>query len=153
MATSAYPQLSTGLADHLAGGGSLKSALDGGRIRVFNGTPPANPDLAATGTVLWTITVNGDGTGLTLDATAGNRGITKPTAAVWAGPTVAGTPTYWRFEAAGDDGSASSTAKRMQGSAGTSPADLLWIDANAPFVTDAAPLARTLKRFGFAWPA
>ena len=62
MATSAYPQLSTGLADHLAGGGSLKSALDGGRIRVFNGTPPANPDLAATGTVLWTITVNGDGT-------------------------------------------------------------------------------------------
>ena len=72
---------------------------------------------------------------------------------VWAGPTVAGTPDYWRFEAAGDDGSASTTAKRMQGSAGTAPSNLLWIDANAPFVTDAAPLARTLKRFGFAWPA
>ena len=149
------PLFSTGLADHLAAGGSLKAALDGGRIRVFSspGAIPATADDATVGTALWTITQNGDGTGLTVESVAGGRGIKKPVADVWGGPTTAGTPAYWRFEESSDDGSLSTTFKRMQGTAGTLPTDTFLVDTSAPFVTDTALLARTLKQFFFSWPA
>lgn len=49
-------RISTGLRNHLLSGGSLKAALQGGRIEIYTGTQPASADDAATGTLLVTIT-------------------------------------------------------------------------------------------------
>lgn len=49
---------STGFRNHLAGGGSLKSAFQGGRIEIYTGTQPATADAAATGTRLCVVTEN-----------------------------------------------------------------------------------------------
>jgi hypothetical protein len=47
---------STGFRNHLAAGGSLKSAFQNGRLEIYTGTQPASPDSAATGTLLCTVT-------------------------------------------------------------------------------------------------
>lgn len=47
---------STGLRNHLAGGGSFKKAFQHGRIEIYTGSQPANADAAVTGTLLCTIT-------------------------------------------------------------------------------------------------
>lgn len=45
-------RLSTGLMDHLMGGGSLKQAFTGGRLCFYSGSQPATADTAYTGTLL-----------------------------------------------------------------------------------------------------
>ena len=49
---------STGFRNHLAAGGSFKSAFQGGRIEIYTGTQPATADAAVTGTLLCTVTNN-----------------------------------------------------------------------------------------------
>lgn len=49
-------RLSTGLRNFLNSGGSLKQALNNGRIEVYTGTQPANGDAAVSGTLLCTFT-------------------------------------------------------------------------------------------------
>lgn len=49
-------RISTALQNWLLGGGSLKSALENGRIEVYTGSQPATADAAVTGTLLVTIT-------------------------------------------------------------------------------------------------
>jgi len=49
---------STGLRNHLAGGGSFKNAFHGGRIEIYTGTQPATADTAVAGTLLCTVTDN-----------------------------------------------------------------------------------------------
>lgn len=51
-------RLSTGLRNHLMGGGSFKDALEGGRIEIRSGSQPASGDAAASGTLLCEITDN-----------------------------------------------------------------------------------------------
>lgn len=50
---------STGLRDFLNSGGSLKQALNNGRIEVYTGSQPASGDSAASGTLLCTFTSSG----------------------------------------------------------------------------------------------
>lgn len=149
-------KVSTGLADHLATTGSIKGALDGGFIKLYHvaepATIPEDADAAVTGTLLWTISLNGDGTGLVLEGRTGERGIFKPSDATWSGPTTAGPmPNYWRFVTPGDDGTASTTQKRIQGTAGTSVTAEMQL-AERAFTTDASPTARGLSRFGAILP-
>lgn len=145
-------QSSTGLAAHLMVTGSAKGALDGGFIKVYSGSAPATADAAATGDLLWTISVDGDGTGLTIDAVAVGRAMVKPTAAIWGGATTAGTAGYWRLVAAADDGTLSTSAPRLQGTCGsTAGADLYM--SSTTLTTDAALLAKTLSAFSVALPA
>lgn len=142
---------STGLAAHLMVTGSVKDAFDLGFIKVYNGIEPATADAAETGDVLWTISVDGDGTGLTFDATAVGRSIVKPSGAVWGGSTTAGTATYWRLVASTDTGVLSTEEVRIQGTCGnTAGADLYM--SNPVLLTDTDLLAKTLSSFSITLP-
>jgi hypothetical protein len=118
---------STALGNYVAVTGSLKAALDSGFIFLFSGPVPASADDAVDGTTvsLVKISVGGDGTtGLTFEATATGGVLTKTAAEAWKG-TIAttGTATFFRFCEAGDAGTATSTtAKRVQGTVGTTVA-------------------------------
>lgn len=143
---------STGLAAHLAVTGSIKNALDGGLIKVYDATEePATADAAVTGTLIWTLSVNGAGTGLTFEAAAVGRGAVKKASETWSGATQAGTARYYRFVAAGDDGAASTTQKRVQGSCGnTAEADLYL--SNPVLTTNASPTAKALSSYSVVLP-
>lgn len=118
-------QVSTGLSNALLDTGSLKAALNLGFIKIYEiddltGAPPASADEAVTGTLLCTISVDGTGTGLTLGAAASGA-IPKTSSETWSGVNAAsGTAGYWRWVAPGDDGTLSTTQKRLQGTCGTS---------------------------------
>jgi hypothetical protein len=49
-------RISTALANHLLQHGSLKNALQGGKIEIYSGAQPATADAAVSGTLLCTIT-------------------------------------------------------------------------------------------------
>ena len=123
---------STGLRNYMLASGSFKQALAGTVIRVYGGTAPASADDAiGAATLLCTISVDGDGTGVTLDATASGGVITKNTSEVWAGDvTASGTATFFRMEFAADTGAFSTTAVRMQGTVGLVGADLNFSSVN-----------------------
>lgn len=140
---------STGLRTHLAVTGSIKSAMDGGLIKFYNGIEPATADAAVTGSLLWTVSLGGAGTGLTFDSSAVNSSAVKPSAAVWAGATTAGTPTYWRFVASGDTGGSSTTEKRIQGNCGNFAGADIYL-SNPTLVTDASTTAKALDSFAAA---
>ena len=138
--------LSTAFKDYVAVDGSVKDALDGGLIKFYDGTIPATADAAATGTLLWTVSVGGDGTGLTLDATAVDGAAVKPTGDAWQGATTEGTPTYWRFVAAGDTGASSTTEIRVQGSCGNLATSDIYL-TDPVLTTDADLDAKILNAF------
>jgi hypothetical protein len=118
---------STGLATYLAVTGSMKAGLDSGFLYLFSGPVPVSADDAIDGSsvMLAKISVNGDGvTGLTFSATATGGVLTKTSSEAWSSTIAAtGTTTFYRFCEASDAGSASSTtAKRVQGTVGTTVA-------------------------------
>lgn len=123
---------STGLRNYMLASGSFKQALAGTVIRVYGGTAPASADDAVgAAPLLCTISVDGDGTGVTLDATASGGVITKNTSEVWTGDvTASGTATFFRMEFAADTGAFSTTAVRMQGTVGLVGADLNFSSVN-----------------------
>ena len=121
-------KLTTALKNYWLGTGSLKGALDGGRLFVFAGAVPATADAAldmvATHTELIKMTENtDDSTGLTF-GTAASGALPKTTAEDWDGlidfdGLVAGpgtqTPTFLRFCESGDNGRGlATTQKRVQ---------------------------------------
>lgn len=118
---------STGLANHLAVTGSLKDALDSGFLYLFSGPVPTSADAAIDGSsvMLAKVSVGGDGTtGLTFESTAAGGVLTKTAAEAWSSTIAAtGTATFFRFCESGDAGTgASTTAKRVQGTVGTTVA-------------------------------
>lgn len=109
---------STGLRNYVLASGSLKAALDNGFIKIYSGTPPASADEAIGGgnVLLCTVSVNSTGTGITFDATATSGAISKATAEVWSGVnSSSGTATFYRHVTSTDDGTTSSTQRRIQG--------------------------------------
>lgn len=111
---------STGMRVSLAVTGSLKETLDGGLIRIYSGAVPANADAALGGAVLLCeVSVGGDGTPVTFEATAPLGVLKKSVSENWTGNNVAsGNPSFFRYVLAGDAGDASATAVRFQGTAG-----------------------------------
>lgn len=117
---------STGLRNHMLVTGSLKNALDGGSIKIYAGTEPATADASIGGaTLLTTITISSGATGLSLDTVAASGVVTKPSGATWSGTNAAsGTATFYRHVATGDDGTASTTQARIQGSVSSAGAEM-----------------------------
>ena len=142
-------QTSTGLRNHLAVTGSLKSAFEGGLLKFYNGTPPATADTAVTGSLLWTVSKNGAGVELNFDPTAVNGAAVPLIAQVWQGATTAGTPTYFRLVAAADDGTLSTTQKRIQGTCGNAADSDIYL-TNPLLTTDSDVDAKVLDNFAIA---
>ena len=119
-------KLSTGLRIALAVTGSLKSALDGGFVRIYSGAVPASADAALGGaTLLNETSVGGDGTPLTFESAAPFGVLKKAVAENWTGNNLGGgTPTFFRYVLDGDIGDASSSAVRFQGTAGPLGSDM-----------------------------
>lgn len=137
--------VSTAMRNQLLDGGSLKSALASGFIKIYSGTPPASADAAVTGTLLCTISIASGGTGVNL-GTASGGSIPKAPAETWSGVNAAsGTAGYFRWVAAGDTGVLSSTEKRLQGTCGLAGADLnmssISLVSGATQTIDAATIA------------
>lgn len=132
-------------------------AMDGCVLKVYGGTVPANasPSLPAaeaalgSATLLCTFTDNGGAGYLSWESAAEDNVISKSASQVWKGTVAAtGTATFFRIVLPDDDGTASTTALRMQGAVGVAVGELLI--ANTAFT--AAEL-RTINSFFFALTA
>ena len=117
---------STGLRNHMLGAGSLKSALDGGRINIYSGVAPATADAAIGGaTLLCSITLNSTATGIDMDTAASAGVLSKAPGQVWSGVNVSsGIATWYRHVGPHDDGTSSISAPRLQGEVALSGSDL-----------------------------
>lgn len=142
-------KFSTGLRNGMLSGLSLKAALNGGSLLLFSGPVPPTADAAATGTVLMSLTVGGDGTtGLTFGSAADGV-ISKSEDEVWATSAVdiSGTISYFRFVSSTDSDGDSTTEARIQGTAGIVGTDLVLTSTE---VTAGQPW--TLNYFNVALP-
>lgn len=145
-------RLSTGLRNKMLDGGAsggIKGALNLGFINVYSGPQPLTADSAATGTLLGTVSVNGAGTGLTFDASVSGT-ISKAAAETWKfNGLAAGTAGWFRFyPAGGNPANSSSTESRIDGSCGSSGADMNLTNIS---ITIGAP--NTVDVFQFTQPA
>ena len=113
-------KLSTGLRNAMLDSSNLRTTINGGLIKVYDGTVPATADAALSGnTLLCTFSLNSTGAGINFDTTATGDTLAKAPAEVWAGnPAVTGTGTFYRHVAVGDDGTLSTTQARIQGELG-----------------------------------
>lgn len=120
-------KMSTGLCNQLLDTDDFKSLFTLGFVKVYDGTPPATADAAATGTLLCIVSVNSSGTGVTW-GTAGavTPGVLpKNVSDIWSGLILAdGDASYYRVTAVGDTGGLSTTEPRVQGTIGTGGADM-----------------------------
>jgi hypothetical protein len=116
---------STGLRGRMLDTNSLDAVMNLGFIKIYSGAEPATADAAVTGTLLCTVSVNSTGTGVNFDTAASGATLSKAPAEVWSGVNAAtGTATHYRHVAVGDDGTLSTTQARIQGTVGTSGAEL-----------------------------
>ena len=121
-------RLSTGLRNKIldgGAGGGYKGAFSSCFMAILTGSQPASPDNPATGTLLGTVSVNGAGTGMTFDASVAGV-LSKAVAETWRFTGLAqGVAGYFRLWQTGDTiTNTSTTAARLDGSIGTSGADL-----------------------------
>ena len=122
---------STGLRNIMLGTSDFNTAMTLGFIYLYSGTVPNSPDDATTGTVLCKISNNSGATGLTFAPPVAGT-IEKTSAEIWTGTVIngGGTATFYRFISAdatdntGEGKAASTTFPRMQGTIGTSGADM-----------------------------
>lgn len=145
---------SKGIANYLASSGSLKEALDGGYIHVYKGTPPETPEEAvASGDILWTISVDGEGISLEYAHSEEDLSLVKPAEEIWAGPTEAGTATFFRIVGPSDDGSFDSggTSLRVQGVVGSTVTADMYMTSTT-FTADASSTAKVLLGFALTLP-
>lgn len=120
---------STGIRNASLSGAGFKAAMDDFVIRVYAASSvPADADAALPVDATLIIEYdagNGNGTGCTFETNAVNGLLHKNSSEVWSNDTVAaGDPLFFRAVKAADDGSASTTALRVQGTAGVGAVDL-----------------------------
>lgn len=117
---------STALLNFVAETGPWKDALANGRIEIYDGAVPVSADAAKTGTLLVTITKNGDGSGLNFSQPAEAGLLSGDPSEEWFGEAVAsGTARYFRYLTdVADVGGASAAYRRIQGTCGVSGADM-----------------------------
>lgn len=129
-------KVSRGLRNAMLASGSFKATMEangGCKLHIYSGTPPttARDAIAAGNTLLATITVNGDGTGLTFESAASQGTLAKDQNEVWEGAVLASdTATFYRLVADGDTGNASDTEPRLQGEVDTAGAELNLSDVD-----------------------
>jgi hypothetical protein len=149
-------KLSTGLRNLLAGTTGLAAALTDGVIFIYSGAQPLSPDNPPSGTPLGIVTKDGGAwapgspeNGLEFDPAVGGT-VTKKAADSWkfSGSAV-GTAGWFRFVGnAADNGAQSVTAVRMDGSIGTTGADL-----NLSNIAIIVGAPSTVDQFTFTIPA
>ena len=116
-------KMSTGLCNQLLDTNPLKTIFSTMRIRIYSGTAPATADAALSGNTLL-VEVEESGGALTWAASA-SGGVLSKSANTWSGTNAAtGTATFYRVVNDADDGTASTTAPRIQGTIGTGGADM-----------------------------
>lgn len=123
-------RFSTGLRNNLCGALGFAASFEKGVIEIRTGSQPSSADAAATGTLLGTMTLASGAftpgsptNGLTFDTPSGGS-VSKTGTWSFVG-IAAGTAGWFRFKAnAADAGGVSTTAVRMDGTCGTSGADL-----------------------------
>lgn len=141
---------STGLKDKLLDTGSFRTIMALGFINIYSGSRPATADEAVpAGCVLLATIKNGadDSTGLTLEADATSGSLGKTAAETWREDSVlaTGVATWFRYYEAADTPADASTANaRIDGSVGTSGADLNLSSVN---LTASAPINVTTAEF------
>lgn len=116
------------------------------KINFYTGTQPANADDAATGTLLWTVTKDGDGvTGLTFEESVSGK-VYKNIDEVWKGTVlVSGTVGWFRVYEEGDDPLLSSSINaRIDGTCGITGADL-----NMTTLTALVGAVKEFTNFGY----
>ena len=146
---------STGFAADLAVTGSMKALMDGGSIKVYDGTEPATADAAEAGSVIWEIKKDDEAEGvegLVFKDTADGRSLIKPSADTWGGATSSGTATYWRLVKDTDDGMEATDQPRVQGNCGSTAGSDLYM-SNTTLAEDTDVLAKTLAAFSMTLPA
>lgn len=124
-------KVSTGCRNKLLDTNPLRTIFNLGFIKIYDGPIPATADAALDGAnhLLATISNNGTGTGITFETAAANGAIAKKASETWSGTAgTTGTASFYRLVAAGDGGALSTTEARIQGSVGTSAADLNLAD-------------------------
>lgn len=127
-------RLSTGLRDAMLAGIGFKGAFDGGKIDIFSGSIPADADTdEGAGTKLITITVGAGafpGAGVTFDAPSGGS-ISGAAAETWQGVGLAnGVSSWFRMYGPTVVTGDSTTAIRLDGTIGTSNADMIVSSVN-----------------------
>ena len=117
----------------VARGGSMKDIFKDGVLRIYSGSQPTSPDNAASGTLLLEVTESGGtfahgafANGLEFEDDPTEGEMEKASGETWQGTgLVAGTAGWFRFCAnPTDNGAASTTLPRIDGSVGSSGADL-----------------------------
>lgn len=142
-------KLSTGLRNAVLDATALKEALDGGLIKIYSGAEPASANDAVTGTLLCTISVNSTGTGITFEDDPVDGVLSKKSSEVWSGVNAAtGTAGYFRHVAAGDDGTSSTTQRRLQGRVAVAGAEL-----NLSSVALTSGATQTIDYYSIVQPA
>lgn len=127
-------RISTGLAQEMmkVGGKSMADAMADGWLEIRSGAQVANADAVETGTQLVKVTLASGAftpgnvtNGISLGDAVGGV-LAKAAGEVWSGLGLAdGTAGWWRYHSNADAGGASSTAMRIDGSCGTSGADMI----------------------------
>lgn len=119
-------KLSTGLRDHLLTQGRMLDFLEGGLLRIYSGTVPAEADAStSSNTLLCEISLNGTGSGLTWEPTSSDGMLSKAVSDVWSGMNAAsGVASFFRYVRNDDTGGSSATETRIQGTVGVFGADM-----------------------------
>jgi hypothetical protein len=141
---------STGLRDAMLDTAAFRTVMNLCFLDIYAGTVPADADAAiGAATLLCTISNNSGVTGLTFAASASGGIITKTLAEVWSGVNVAtGTASFYRLRTAADDGTASTTQERVQGTVGVAGADL-----NLSSTSLVSAATQTIDAYNIALPA
>jgi len=119
-------KISTGLRDHMLVTGTFKTGVDGGVIRIYDGTVPATADAALSGNnLLCVVSLNQTGAGINMGTVPASGVLGKATAEVVerAGCRT-GTASFYRFSGLADAGASSTTEKRLQGTCAAAGGDL-----------------------------
>ncbi len=140
-------KLSTGLRDGMLDTSPFKTLLDASRVKIYSGVAPATAD-AAEGTLLVSIGSDNADTHCHFLAAAVS-GVLSKNADIWSGvATATGTASYFRLVVNTDTGVLSTTEIRMQGTVGTSNAD---IDMSSVSIVSGA--TQTIDTWDLTMPA
>lgn len=150
-------KITPGLAKYLLVTGCAQDALALGFIKFYSGSAPATAGAAPSGTLLWTVSVGGDGTGITWGATDAVEtsstavAMLKNPSEVWSGATTAGTVGYFRIVGAADGGDEDNNDPRIQGEVSmVAGADFYM--SNTTLTTNASLTAKVISAFTVGLP-
>ena len=140
-------KLSTGLRDGMLDTSPFKTLLDASRVKIYSGAAPATAD-EAEGTILVSIGSDAGDTHCHFLAAAVS-GVLSKAADIWSGvASASGTASYFRLVVNTDTGVLSTTEIRVQGTVGTSGADI-----NMSSVSIVSGATQTIDTWDLTMPA